>query len=158
MTRTCAQWPRASHVSQRRAWGFSSDHFSYFILIFHLVRLEIQGKYDDTKTDKMKPFVDSSKLLPSLPRDLPLSLFDPRNSPPRDRRQHVSQTTCYVPFPPRRTGGYRTGMISARPLYRKGPGDRFGIPKPLRSGPVIGRTGDCLGPLVPAKACHKANS
>jgi hypothetical protein len=43
--------------------------------------------------------------------------FDPRSSPPWYGRSPVSHPTCHVPFPPRRTGGYRKGMISARPLY-----------------------------------------
>jgi hypothetical protein len=30
----------------------------------------------------------------------------------------LSHPTCDVPFPPRRTGEYRKGMISARPSYQ----------------------------------------
>jgi hypothetical protein len=33
-------------------------------------------------------------------------------------RSPVSHPTCDVPFPPRRTGRYRKGMISARPSYK----------------------------------------
>jgi hypothetical protein len=42
--------------------------------------------------------------------------FDPPSFFPLDGRSPVSHPTRDVPFPPRRTGGYRKGMISARPL------------------------------------------
>ena len=37
---------------------------------------------------------------------------------PWDGRSPVSHPTCDVPCPPRRTGRYRKGMISARPSYK----------------------------------------
>ena len=39
-----------------------------------------------------------------------------------DGRSPVSHPTCEVPFPPRRSGEYRKGMIPARPLYQGGCG------------------------------------
>ena len=39
--------------------------------------------------------------------------FDPRSFPAWDVRSPVSHHTCDVPFPPRRTGEYWKGMISA---------------------------------------------
>jgi hypothetical protein len=44
--------------------------------------------------------------------------FDPRSFSPWDGRSPVSHPTCDVPFPPRRPGEYRKGMIPARPLYQ----------------------------------------
>jgi len=58
----------------------------------------------------------------------------------------VSHPTCEVPFPPRRSGEYRKGMIPARPLYTRGAGDRFGIPNPRQSGSVIGADRQRFGP------------
>ncbi len=59
--------------------------------------------------------------------------FDPRSFFPWDGRSTVSHPTCDVPFPPRRTGEYRKGMISARPLYQ---GVRRSVwdPQPRESG------------------------
>jgi hypothetical protein len=62
--------------------------------------------------------------------------FDARIFPPWDGRSPVSHPTCDVPFPPRRTGRYRKGMISDRPSYQ---GVRrsvhcFCLNKPLRLG------------------------
>jgi hypothetical protein len=37
-----------------------------------------------------------------------------------DGRSPVSHPPCEVPFPPRRSGEYRTGMIPDRPLYQRG--------------------------------------
>jgi len=39
-----------------------------------------------------------------------------------DGRSPVSHPTCEVPFPPRRSGEYRKGMMPARPLYQGGCG------------------------------------
>jgi len=47
----------------------------------------------------------------------------------------VSHHTCNVPFPPRRSGEYRKGMIPARLLYQGVWG--FGIPNPRESGSAI---------------------
>jgi hypothetical protein len=44
--------------------------------------------------------------------------FDARSFFPWNGRSPVSYPTCKVPFPPRRTGRYGKGMISARPSYR----------------------------------------
>jgi hypothetical protein len=44
--------------------------------------------------------------------------FDVHSFFPWDGRSPVSHPTCDVPFPPRRTGRYRKGMISARPSYQ----------------------------------------
>ena len=45
-------------------------------------------------------------------------LFDPRSFFPWDGRSPVSYPMSDVPFPPRRTGENRKGMISAGPLYQ----------------------------------------
>jgi len=76
--------------------------------------------------------------------------FDPRTFPPWHSRSPVSHPTCHVPFPPRRPGECRKGMIPPARCTR-GSGDRFGIPKPRESGSVIGvdrrRTGpSCVLP------------
>ena len=65
--------------------------------------------------------------------------FDPRSFSPWDGRSPVSHPTCDVPFPPRRTGGYRKGMIPARPLYQ---GVRGSVWDP---GPSRERVGDWGG-------------
>jgi len=44
--------------------------------------------------------------------------FDPHSFFPWDGRSPVFHPTCDVPFPPRRTGEYRKGKISASPLYQ----------------------------------------
>jgi len=64
---------------------------------------------------------------------------------PLDGRSPVSHPTCEVPFPPRRSGEYRKGLIPACPLYQ-GAVDRFGIPNPRRSGSVIGADRQRFGP------------
>ena len=57
--------------------------------------------------------------------------FDPRSLFPCDGRSPFSHPTCDVPFPPRRSGRYRKGMISAHPSYQGVRSvDRFGILKP----------------------------
>ena len=64
--------------------------------------------------------------------------------------------TCDVPFPPRRPGEYRKGVIPARPLYQ-GVGGSVWDPDPSRER--VGDWGgpDGLGPLLCCrKACHKA--
>jgi hypothetical protein len=78
--------------------------------------------------------------------------FDPRSFFPWDGRSPVSHPTCDVPCPPRRTGEYRKGMISASPLY---PGVRRSVWDPETSRERIGDWGgpDGLGPLV---CCRKA--
>jgi hypothetical protein len=45
--------------------------------------------------------------------------FDARSFSPWNGRSPVSHPTCDVPFPPRRTGRYRKGMISAHPSYQE---------------------------------------
>jgi hypothetical protein len=47
----------------------------------------------------------------------PIGVRYPKFSP-WDGRSTVSHPTCDVPFPPRRTGRYRKGMISALPSYQ----------------------------------------
>jgi hypothetical protein len=64
--------------------------------------------------------------------------FDPRSFFPWDGRSPVSHPTCDVPFPPRRTGEYWKGMISARPLYQ---GVRRSIWDPETSRERIGDWG-----------------
>ena len=52
-------------------------------------------------------------------------------------RSPVSHPTCEAPFPPRRSGEYRNGVIPDARCAR-GSGNRFGIPNPRKSGSVIG--------------------
>ena len=35
------------------------------------------------------------------------------------RQAPMTHPTCHIPFPPRSTGRYRKGMISARPSYQR---------------------------------------
>jgi hypothetical protein len=44
--------------------------------------------------------------------------FDARSFSPWDGRSPGSHSTCDVPFPPRRTGRHRKGMLSAHPSYQ----------------------------------------
>jgi hypothetical protein len=53
-----------------------------------------------------------------------------------------SHPTCEVPFPPRRSGEYRKGMIPARPLYQGGCGSVWD-PEPSKE-----RVGDLGGPAT----------
>ena len=64
---------------------------------------------------------------------------------PLDGRSPVSHPTCEVPFPPRRSGEYRKGMIPARPLYQ-GVCDQFETPNPRKSGSVIWADRQRFGP------------
>ena len=59
-----------------------------------------------------------------------------------DGRSPVSHPTCEVPFPPRRSGEYRKGMIPARPLYQGGCGSVWD-PEPSKE-----RVGDWGGPAT----------
>jgi len=72
-----------------------------------------------------------------LGRGLILTLFFPL-----DGRSPVSHPTCEVPFPPRRSGEYRKGMIPARPLYQGGCGSVWD-PEPSKE-----RVGDLGGPAT----------
>ena len=54
----------------------------------------------------------------------------------------MSQPTCEFPFPLRRSGEYRKGMIPARPLYQGGSGSVWD-PEPSRE-----RVGDWGGPAT----------
>jgi hypothetical protein len=72
-----------------------------------------------------------------LGRGLILTLFFPL-----DGRSPVSHPTCEVPFPPRRSGEYRKGMIPARPLYQGGCGSVWD-PEPSKE-----RVGDWGGPAT----------
>ena len=68
--------------------------------------------------------------------------------PAPPRRSPVSHSTCDVPFPPRRSGEYRKGLIPARPLYQ---GVRGSVWDPETSR---GRVGDLGGPeMVLALLC-----
>jgi hypothetical protein len=51
-----------------------------------------------------------------------------------DGMSPVSHPTCDVPFPPRRTGEYWKGMISARPLDRRRSGPFCVLPKGVPQG------------------------
>ena len=62
--------------------------------------------------------------------------FDARILFQLDERSPVSHPTREVPFPPRRSGEYRKGMIPARPLY-KGVRGSVWDPEPSK-----GRVGD----------------
>ncbi len=81
---------------------------------------------------------------------IPVVLF------PWDGRSPVSHPTYAVPFPPRRIGEYRKGMISARPRRTKGSEDRLGIPKtspkaevrPTGRAVSRERLGDWDGPMA----------
>ena len=53
----------------------------------------------------------------------------------------MSQPTCEVPFPPRRSGEYRKGVIQARPLYQ-GVWGPVWDPEPSKE-----RVGDWGGPV-----------
>jgi hypothetical protein len=79
--------------------------------------------------------------------------FDPRCFFALAGQSPVSHPTCDVPFPLRRTGEYRKGMISARLLYQ---GVRRSVWDPETLKERIGDWGgpDGLGPLV---CCRKAN-
>jgi hypothetical protein len=68
--------------------------------------------------------------------------FDSRIFFPWDGRSPVSHPTCEVPFPPRRSGEYRKGMIPARPLYQGGLGSGWD-PEPPKE-----RVGDWGGPAT----------
>ena len=68
--------------------------------------------------------------------------FDPRSFFPWHGRSPVSHPTCDVPFPPRRSGEYRKGMIPARPLYQGGCGSVWD-PEPSKE-----RVGDWGGPAT----------
>jgi hypothetical protein len=57
-------------------------------------------------------------------------------------RSPVSHPTCEVPFPPRRSGEYRKGMIPARPWYQGGWGSVWD-PEPSKE-----RVGDGGGPAT----------
>jgi hypothetical protein len=59
-----------------------------------------------------------------------------------DGRSPVSHPTCEVPFPPRRSGEYRKGMMPARPLYQGGCGSVWD-PEPSKE-----RVGDWGGPAT----------
>jgi hypothetical protein len=61
---------------------------------------------------------------------------------PLDGRSPVSHPTCEVPFPPRRSGEYRKGIIPARPLYQGGWGSVWD-PEPSKE-----RVGDWGGPAT----------
>ena len=61
---------------------------------------------------------------------------------PLDGRSPVSHPTCEVPFPPRRSGEYRKGMIPARPLYQGACGSVWD-PEPSKE-----RVGDWGGPAT----------
>jgi hypothetical protein len=61
---------------------------------------------------------------------------------PLDGRSPVSHPTCEVPYPPRRSGEYRKGMIPARPLYQGGCGSVWD-PEPSKE-----RVGDWGGPAT----------
>ena len=61
---------------------------------------------------------------------------------PLDGRSPVSHTTCEVPFPPRRSGEHRKGMIPARPLHQGGSGSVWD-PEPSKE-----RVGDWGGPAT----------
>ena len=61
---------------------------------------------------------------------------------PLDGRSPVSHPTCEVPFPPRRSGEYRKGLIPARPLYQGGCGSVWD-PEPSKE-----RVGDWGGPAT----------
>jgi hypothetical protein len=83
--------------------------------------------------------------------------FDASIFAPGTCRSPLSPPTCDVPFPPRRSGEYRKGMIPARPLYQGVRGSGWD-PEPSRE-----RVGDCCVPatvFLPLvccqKACHKA--
>jgi hypothetical protein len=52
--------------------------------------------------------------------------FDARIFSPWDIMSPLSQPTCDVPFPQRRSGEYRHGMVPARPLYQGGQGIGLG--------------------------------
>jgi len=69
-----------------------------------------------------------------------------------DGRSPVSHPPCEVPFPPRRSGEYRKGMIPARPLYQGGCGSVWD-PEPSKE-----RVGDWGGPtgLFPLVCCSNA--
>ncbi len=64
-----------------------------------------------------------------------------------DDRSPASHPTCEVPFPPRRSGEYRKGMIPARPLYQGGCGSVWD-PKPSKE-----RVGDWGGPATVWSLC-----
>jgi CCR4-NOT transcription complex subunit 10 len=57
-------------------------------------------------------------------------------------RSPVSHPKCEVPFPPRRSGEYRKGMIPARPLYQGGCGSVWD-PEPSKE-----QVGDWGGPAT----------
>ena len=88
--------------------------------------------------------------------------FDARIFFPRDGRSPVSHPTCEVPFPPRRSGEYRKGLIPARPLYQGG-WRSFWDPEPSKERVGDwGRPATVWSPLCVAEtratrpACHKA--
>jgi len=64
-------------------------------------------------------FLNVTKPFLSLSLSLSLSLFP--YFFPLDGRSPVSHPTCEVPFPPRRSGEYRKGIIPARQLYSSFP-------------------------------------
>jgi hypothetical protein len=73
--------------------------------------------------------------------------LDLRSFPPWDGRSPLSHPTCDVPFPPRRTGGYRKGILSDPPFV---PGFRRPVWDPETSREWISDWDgpDGLGPLV----------
>ena len=96
--------------------------------------------------------------------------FDARRFFPWDGRSPVPHRTCDVPVPPRKTGGYRKGMIDLGPPVVPG-GQELGLgsrnrrPAEARPGRAVyrERLGDWtdrwnLSPLMSAsaKACHMA--
>ena len=62
-------------------------------------------------------------------------------------RSPVSHPKCEVPFPPRRSGEYRNGLIPARPLYQGGWGSVWD-PEPSKE-----RVGDWGGPATVWSSC-----
>jgi len=87
--------------------------------------------------------------------------LDARIFSPWDGRSPVSHPTCDVPFPPRRSGEYRKGMIPARPLYHGGqeiglgsrPLERASLQKTVFTTPLTRNTPSLREAMVASCTC-----
>ena len=90
-----------------------------------------------------RPFFSSVATAPlPIPLSSPQSVSMPLSVSIPHGRSPVSHPTCKVPFPPRRSGEYRKGVIPARPLYQGGTGSVWD-PEPSKE-----RVSDWGGPAT----------